>query len=151
MVQVQAVIQAAEQAGASKDEDALAVLLGMRQKELDKNPALADDPNFTPVYGPHMGLLDDVKALGWRIAKRWAKELYGLVCENKKGDTEDKKKIMDALNLSETAVIGAVAAALMAMAVPALIAAAAAPLITKKFIWPLRDELCGAWGEALNA
>jgi hypothetical protein len=73
------------------------------------------------------------------------------VCGGKGNDKADREKILGALRLDEAAVIAAVAAALIAMAVPAPIAAAAAPLIVKKFIWPARDELCDAWGEALKA
>jgi hypothetical protein len=144
-------VQSAAQNLADRDEDALELLLGLQQQAIDKDPELASDPNLSPQYEPHMGLLDTVKSLGRSIAFRWAESLHGLVCESKSVDQQDRNKILDALNLGETAVIGAVAAALMGLAVPAPIAAAAAALIVKRFIWPARDELCTAWGEALQA
>lgn len=149
MVEVVEVVKAAD-ALKDKDQDALALLLGMREKAIKEKPKLAEDPYFIPTYAEHMGLIDDVKALGWSIAVRWGKELHGMVCGAQDKDKADRTKILEALNLGETAVIGAVAAALMAMMVPAPIAAAAAPLIVKRFIWPARDELCAAWGEALK-
>lgn len=149
MAEVQAVVEAAEELR-GKDEAALELLLGMREKEIEKDPNLKNDPNLTPVYGPHMGLIDDLKSLGGRLALRWSKELYQMVCGAENGVQADRKKILDALNLGEAAVIGAVAATLLAIAVPAALAAAAAPLIVKRFIWPARDELCVAWGEAIN-
>jgi|SRR5271165_5228882 len=135
----------------TRDEASLELLVGLRAKALEENPALEDTVDLEPKYDTAtMGALDDVKALGRRIAKRWNKELYGLVCENKAGDPQDRKAILDALNLGEAAVIGAVAGALIALTVPAPIAAALAPLIVKKFIWPAKDELCVAWGEGIK-
>jgi hypothetical protein len=148
MVDVKAVERAAQNLGQEKNEAALELLIGLQQEAIDKNPKLADDPNLAPQYAPHMGLLDDIKSLGARIGLRWAKELHSLVCE--KGDQGERDKLMNALNLGETATIGAVAAALMALGVPAPIAAAGAALIVKRFIWPARDELCVVWGEKLE-
>lgn len=136
----------------SRDEVSLELLVGLRAKAIEENPALKDAIDLEPKYdSTTMGALDDVKALGSRILKRWNKELYGLVCENKAADQKDRNAILDALNLGQVAVIGAVASALITLAVPAPIAAALAPLVVKKFIWPAKDELCAAWGEGIKA
>jgi len=136
----------------SRDEASLELLVGLRAKALEENPALKDTVDLEPKYDKAtMGALDDVKTLGRRIVKLWNKELYGLVCENKAGDQQDRKAILDALNLGQAAVVGAVAGALIALTVPAPLAAALAPLIVKKFIWPAKDELCAAWGEGIKA
>jgi hypothetical protein len=151
MPEISAVVNEAKRLE-SRDEASLELLVGLRAKALEENPALRDTVDLEPKYDiATMGALDDVKALGRRILKRWNKELYGLVCENKAGDQQDRKAILDALNLGQAAVIGAVASALIALTVPAPIAAALAPLIVKKFIWPAKDELCGAWGEGIKA
>lgn len=147
MADVKAVERAAQDLK-SKDEAALELLIGLQQVAIDKDPKLASDPNLSPQYAPHMGLLDDIKSLGARIALRWAKELRSLVCE--KGDQAERDKLTNALNLGETATIGAVATALIALGVPAPIAAAGAALIVKRFIWPARDELCQVWAEKLK-
>jgi hypothetical protein len=149
MADISAVTTAAQDL-ASKDEESLVMLIGMLEGEIKKNPAIAQDPYYQPKYdGNTMGLMDDVKRPGRRVLNRWNKELHGLVCGGKTGDQKDRDAILSALNLGEVAVIGAVAAALMGLAVPAPIAAALAPLIVRKFIWPAKDELCTAWGEGI--
>jgi hypothetical protein len=143
------VIKAAKKFSA-KDEAALELLLGKQAKAIEKEPDLAKDPNLDPPYdGTQMGLVDDVKSLGRRIAVRWSKELYNVVCGRDNDATA--QEILGSLNINEAAVIAAVAAALLAIGAPPPIAAAAAPLIVKKFIWPAKDELCDAWGEAIAA
>lgn len=136
----------------SKDEASLELLVGLREQAINLNPALKDTVDLEPKYdGQTMGALDDLRALGRSILKRWNKELYGLVCESKVGDQKDREAILDALNLGQAAVIAAVAGALIGLAVPAPIAAALAPLIVRRFIWPAKDELCAAWGEGIKA
>lgn len=134
------------------DEAALEVRLGVLQNMIDKNASLAERADVEPVYlETTMGGLDDVKALGRRILRRWNKELYGIVCGGTAANQTDRTAILGALSVSEAAVIAAVAAALIGLAVPAPIAAALAPLIVKRFIWPAKDELCAAWGEEVKA
>jgi hypothetical protein len=151
-----AVVTAAKQL-LTKDEAALLLEIGLREKAIDVDPAAANDPNLQVVYdSTHMGLLDDIKSLGLRIMSRWNKELYGLVCPAKSpaGNDDAKKlrdKLLGALNLDEAALIAAVVPGLMFLGAPAAIAAAVAPLIVKKFIIPTKDELCDAWGEAMQA
>jgi hypothetical protein len=150
MANVDATVQEAEKLGATKDEHALELELGMRDEAIKKDPALENKPDLKLEYAKHMGLIDDLKATGRRIAVRWSKELYTIVCEQG-ADTEDRKRFLDALNLGEVAVIGATATALIGMGVLAPIAAAASPLIVKRFIWPAKDELCEGWREAFAA
>ncbi len=149
MADKDAVVKAAQE-NAAKDEQSLLTLAGMLEVEIRRDPSVAQDPFYQPKYDSEtMGLMDDLKSIGRRLLNRWNKELYGLVCGAKAGDQKDRNEILKALNLGETAVIAAVAGALIALAVPAPIAAALAPLITKKFIWPAKDELCDAWGESI--
>ncbi len=152
MPDVKAIVAAAQRLSEQKDDAALELLVGMRQRAIDKNPALADSPDFEPRYEAEtMGALDDLRALGRRILNRWNRELHAAVCGKKSEDEKQRKAVLDSLNLGEAAVIAAVAGALLALQVPAALAAALAPLIVKRFIWPARDELCAAWGESLNA
>jgi hypothetical protein len=133
------------------DEASLELLLGLRAQAIEKAPALEDDPDFEPQYESQtMGPLEDVKALGRRILNRWNKELYGIVCGNSTADQAGRKAILNSLNLGEAAIIAAVAGALLSMGIGAAFAAAVAPLIVKRFIEPAKDELCAAWGEAIN-
>ena len=151
-----AVISVAE-ALRSKDEEALLLEIGLRENAIQGNKALESNPTLQVEYdSSHMGLIDDIKALGRRIMTRWNKELYGVVCGKKAGsgaETAENKKLRDdvlnALNFGDAAIIAAVAAALIALGAPAAIAAPVAPLLVKKFIMPAKDELCDAWGEAM--
>jgi len=137
---------------ANKDEKALELLVGMQAQAIDKEPSLAEQVSLEPKYDEAtMGFLDDVRALGRRILKRWNRELNKLVCGTDSASEKDRNAILGALSMGETAVIAAVAAALLGLGVPAPIAAALAPLIVKKFIWPAKDELCEAWSEAIKA
>src|SRR5262252_4726063 len=130
MVDINEVTKAAQN-NASKDEESLVLLIGMLEKEIPKNPAVAQNPFYQPKYDSNtMGLVDDTKRLGRRVLKRWNKELHGLVCGAKAGDQKERDDILRALNLGEAAVIASVAAALMGLGVPPPIAAALAPLIT---------------------
>lgn len=152
MVNEKEVVVAAQRLYQEKDEVGLELLLGMRDKAIEKNSALGDDPNFEPKYeGPIMGTIDEIKDLGKRILARWNKELYGLVCGAGGADKEERKAVFDSLNLGEAAVVAAIAGALLSIGAPAAVAAVAAPLVVKRFVWPAKDELCAAWGEQIQA
>jgi hypothetical protein len=135
----------------SKDEFSLELLIGMRENAIIADPSLKDNPDFEPLYQTAtMGALDDIRALGRRILRRWNVELHAVVCSGKGGDPKDRKAVLDSLNLGEAAVIAAVVGALLTMGAPAAIAAVVAPLMVKRFIWPAKDELCAAWGEGIK-
>jgi hypothetical protein len=152
MPDTSAVVDAANRLHKQKDEVALELLIGMRAKAIEQDPALKDDIDFEPKYEAEtMGALDEIKALGRRILNRWNRELYGVVCGNQGDDQKARTAVLNSLNLGEAAVIAAVAGALLSLGVAAAIAAALAPLIVKRFIWPAKDELCNAWGEELTA
>lgn len=143
-------VASAAQRLSSRDESSLEVLLALRQRALERDPGLNDNVDFEPQYdSTTMGALDDLKDLGRRILKKWNKELYKIICANG-GYEKDRKAVIESLNLGEAAVIGAVATALLSLGVAAALAAVLAPLIVKRFIWPAKDELCAAWGEALK-
>lgn len=151
MTDVNAVVTAAHRLNEEKDDEALLVLVGMREQAIKANPAGQNDPNLDVTYAETtMGPLDDIKRLGKRIASRWSKELHGIACGNESKDAKEREALLNSINLGEAAVIAAVAAVLISSGVGAAIAAPLAPLIVRKFIWPAKDELCTAWGEALE-
>ena len=147
------VVAAANQLNEQKqDDEALLVLIGMREKALAADPARKDDPNLEVVYEePTMGPLDDIKRLGKRVTTRWNKELYGICCGNETMDSKERAAVLSSLNLGEAAVIAAVAGVLISLGVGAALAAPLAPLIVRRFIWPAKDELCVAWRESMEA
>ena len=151
MPNLSAVVAAARRLNEQKEDEALYVLIGMREKAVANEPALKDDPEFEVVYAePTMGPLDDLKRLGKRITNRWSKELFAIVCGNEDKDAEIREALRNSLSLGEAAVIAAVAGALISLGVGAAIAAPLAPLLVRRFIWPAKDELCEAWGEAIE-
>src|SRR6478735_8169325 len=91
----------------SKDEQALLLEIGLRENAITADPTRADDPDLAVVYeGTHMGLIDDIKALGNRIMNRWNRELYAIVCPKASAAvTAEEKKTRDdlltALNLTD--------------------------------------------------
>ena len=151
MPNLSAIVTTARRLNEQKEDEALYVLIGMREKAVANEPALKDDPDLEVVYAePTMGPLDDIKRLGKRITNRWNKELYAIVCGNDDKDTEVRESLLNSLSLGEAAVIAAVASALIGLGVGAAIAAPLAPLLVRRFIWPAKDELCEAWGEAIE-
>lgn len=151
MPNLSAIVTTARRLNEQKEDEALYVLIGMREKAVANEPALKDDPELEVVYAePTMGPLDDIKRLGKRITNRWARELYAIVCGNEDKNTEVRESVLNSLSLGEAAVIAAVAGALISLGVGAAIAAPLAPLLVRRFIWPAKDELCEAWGEAIE-
>jgi hypothetical protein len=140
----------------TKDPQALALEIGLRAEKIEQDPAAGADPALAVAAGTHMGLVDDAKALGWRVLMRWNKSAYGLVCPKAAGATDAdaaklRQNLLHALSLDEAALIAAAVPLLIWLGAPAAIAAAAAPLLVKQFIVPAKEELCDAWGEALQA
>lgn len=151
MPNISAIVTSARRLNEQKDDQALYVLIGMREKAVANEPALKDDPDLEVVYAePTMGPLDDIKRLGKRITNRWSKELYAIVCGDENKNAEVRESLLNSLSLGEAAVIAAVASALISLGVGAAIAAPLAPLLVRRFIWPAKDELCEAWGEAIE-
>jgi hypothetical protein len=151
MIDVNAVVTAANRLNEEKDEEALLVQIGLREQAIKADPERQNDPNLDVVYAETtMGPLDELKRIGKRIANRWSKELHGLACGNESKCAKEREALLNSLNLGEAAVIAAVVTALISLGVGAAIAAPLAPLIVHKFIWPAKDELCLAWGEALE-
>lgn len=151
MADVDEVVAAANQLHDEKDDTALEVLIGMREIAVRANPQLKDDPFLEVKYDSDlMGPLDDLREVSRSIINRWNKELYLLVCANTGTGPDDRKALLNSLNLGETAIIAAVVAALMGLGVGGAFAAPLAPLIVRKFIMPAGDELCIFWGKAIG-
>lgn len=132
----------------TRDATALELILGKQEKAIEADPALKQDPTLDPPYdGTHIGLVDDLTALGRKIASKWSRNLHTLVCG--KPDSAERKKLFEALSLSQTAQIGAVVSLLLPLTGPA-IAAAAAPIIVTQFLSPVVEEACDYWAEKLD-
>jgi hypothetical protein len=146
-----AVIEEAQRLYQQKDESALEMLVGMRSAAIDREPSLVTDVSLEPKYEMMtIGPLHEIKVLALRIINRWNKELYSICCDQNAGHAdEDRKAILNSLNMGEAAVVAAVTGALLALSVPAPVAAALAAVIVKRFIWPAKEELCNSWAGAI--
>lgn len=142
-------IKAAQALGETHDVDALMVLLGKQQKVIAEAPDLANDPTLDPPYdSTHMGLIDDLRELGFRIVSLWSRKLHEVICGTESDDI-NRKKLLDSLNISEAAAIAAVTSLLLPFISPA-VAAPVAVIIVKQFLVPAGEEICEFWGEKLD-
>ena len=91
MADITAIIAEAEKLR-GKDEEALALEIGLREKHIESNPSGANNPALSVPYGTSMGLIDDVKAVGWRVLNRWNKEAYAVVCSSQKPEDQELRK-----------------------------------------------------------
>lgn len=144
-------VAAAADFAADYDTDALLVLLGRQDKALASVPEEKSNPRFDPAYDKdHMGIIDDLKELGTRIAMEAAKGLQKLICGSDDPEvTKNREALMAAAGLSEAAAIGAVTSLLLTFASP-VVAAAAAVVIVRLFLVPAGNEICEFWAEKLE-
>ncbi len=127
-------------------------MLGMRLKAVQDD--IGKQGSFEPdvAYSDHMGAMDELSKLGQRVFKRISKEAYGLVCGSDEGDKDDRKTIVDALNLSSKAAVIALSGVLVSsFGLAAAVASVIAALIIKRFAKPAGEEalkfLCDTWKE----
>jgi hypothetical protein len=130
------------------DDEGLAVLLARRFEAIEKDPSLSGDLEMMPAYeSTEMGLAE-LRALGWRLVRRWNRELHRLVCGS--SDAQVRQDLARALNLGEGTVIAVLMPCLLGIGIPAALAVVLAPIIVRKFLVPAGDELCNAWEEAIG-
>lgn len=134
----------------AKNEDELEVLLARRSQAIKANPALRDELNLDPAYATETMGIESLQAHALSLVNTWNKNLYELACAAGTSESKERKDLLEALHVGDAAVIGVVAAALLAMNLAAPLAAVLAPILVKRFIMPAKDELCSAWGEAIK-
>ncbi len=131
------------------DDLALEVRVALIARAAEGDPSAANDVSFSPKYDSNLMGLAELKALGQKIVKHWSKELQLIVCGSADKDKKDRSAVLSAIKIDEAATIGAVAVAL-SLLIPVALAAAVAPVIVRRFIWPAKDDLCDAWAEAIQ-
>lgn len=144
-------LETAAAAGALGPKDTANLLeeLARREAAAQANESLLADPGLDSGYATaEMALGDNLKEIGDRLIKVIVRRLHGVICGGSGSDAE-RKKLADALNLSESAAIAAVTAALLPITSP-LFAAPAAVIIVKEFLIPVADDLCDYWSEKLE-
>ena len=147
-IEARAIAEAERLASEGADAEALYARLGRQDKAIARQPELAQDPTLNPTYDSgHMGLVEDLKTLGRRIAAKWSRKLPDLVCGQAGG--EERNKLLAALNVSQAAAIALVTSMLLPLVSPAM-AAPLAVIIVREFLAPAGTVICEFWGEKLD-
>ncbi|MCQ0970223.1 hypothetical protein MLD63_07290 [Paracoccus sp. TK19116] len=132
-------------------EDRLLDELGRRQTILELDPGAADTLSLELTTGGVEGVGDVFRKLGGRVLARQQRELYALLCGDDPATKGEREKLRGALNLSDTALTGALAAAMIAVGCPPFVAPLIAAVIVRRGIYPAYEETCRLWGESIAA
>lgn len=147
-IEARAIAEAQRLAAEGADAEALYARLGRQEKAIARRPELAQDPTLDPGYeSSHMGLVEDLRTLGRRIAVKWSRKLHNLICGQAGG--EELNKLLAAMNVSQAAAIALVTSMLLPLVSPA-IAAPLAVIIVREFLAPAGTTICDFWGEKLD-
>jgi hypothetical protein len=121
--------------------------LGMRVKTIELEPEKAGTFDLDVAYtGAAMGPKDDLVELGQKIFKRWNTAAFNLVCSSETDDADDRKKLVDAFNIGETALATVLSGLLVSsFGLAPAIAAVIAAIAIKRFGNPVYEEFCKAW------
>lgn len=151
-VDVKVALETVTAAEGMHDRDVANLLeeLARREAAGSKDEGVLSNPSLDSAYATaEMALGDNLSEIGDRIVKVIVRRLHSVICGGS-GSDEERRKLADALNLSESAAIAAVTAALLPITSP-LFAAPAAVIIVKEFLIPVADELCDYWDEKLKS
>jgi hypothetical protein len=107
----------------------------------------ATSPNAPPTQGREANMFERA---GRRIFERWAREAHALICGNDREDAEDRRKILEAFGVGETAVVVALTTALASLGLSVAVAGIISGLVVKRFFNPAVEEMCAIWGAALT-
>jgi hypothetical protein len=131
----------------SLEEDALLRILGdVAQRSANSVDVAATLPERVPVGT--MGIRDDLLSLGKKINDRWCRELYNIICGNRKEDEEDRNNILSQLGVSrDTAVLAATSILVNFFGLIPAVAAVVATVFFKRFAKPVKEEVCAFWKE----
>lgn len=133
------------------NEEQLYEELGIRAKELARNPGVAG--SFAPQITfdmKAMGPMEEIRKFGRRLFKRWLVEAYKLLCGSDPADEKDRKEVAKALSVDATTVGALVAALLISqLGMAPAIAAVVAAIVAKRFFNPAYEEFCRMLGENL--
>lgn len=133
------------------DEVELLEKAGIRVKAIERDPGVASSFDPEVIYAEaQMGALDDVRALGRRIFKRWNREAYTLMCGADPDDADSRKQLRAALGLGDVAVAAALTSVLVSLGLAPALGTVVAALVVKRFFNPAYEEFCGSWKESLD-
>jgi hypothetical protein len=133
------------------DSEQLYEELGLRRKAIAANPTYAGsyDPDVT-YNAPFAGPLDVLRDFGKDFFSRVSGDAYGLVCGDDQENASERKKLLDSLNLGETAFAATLVTALIGTfgLAPAL-ATVVAALVIRLFFRNAQKAMCDVWKKHL--
>lgn len=135
------------------DESSILLQVGQRTSMAEQDPTATAVPTaqFSVQY-ENMGIGDDLKELGKRVARRVFRELHNVLCGTDPDDQQERDKLRQAFGATDQAIAVAVAAVLAGpLGLGGAIAAALAALFVKRLLAPGIDETCKFWDEKLAA
>jgi hypothetical protein len=125
--------------------------LGLRRQAILDDPIYAGSYASTATFdAPFAGPLDTLREIGQRFFERFSPDAYGLICGSDTENADMRKKLLDALNLGETAFAAALVSALVGTIglAPAL-ASVLAALIVRLFYRNAYSAMCDVWKKNL--
>jgi hypothetical protein len=125
--------------------------LGLRERAVVQDPALASQFDLQPAEEVVMGIREEAAAFGRQLFARWEKEAYQLLCGKASTDSTDRKKLADAFGMSDVVVSASIATALVgSFGLAAPVAAVIAAILIKRFFRPGYEEFCRFWGKSVD-
>jgi hypothetical protein len=125
--------------------------LGLRLKAIENDPAQAGSFETTTTFdAPFAGPLDTLREIGQRFFERFSPDAYGLVCGSDDENAGVRKKLLDALNLGETAFAATLVSALIGtFGIAPALASVVAALIVRLFFRNAVGAMCDVWKKHL--
>ena len=132
------------------DEDTLLSEIGRREALLEMTPDLAESMTLAVHPEGTEAVHGSFLELGRKVVQRLNRELYRVLCGDDPAAQAERERLKQSLKLSEAAMIGGIATALMAIGTPPFVAPLAATVIVRSGINPVWEETCKFWGEKLG-
>lgn len=141
---------AALEALLAADEEALIAEIGRRETILSVSPEAAGMLVLELPTGGTESVFGSFRDLGGKFVTRMNRELYDLLCGSDQDSAQQRNQLREALKLTDSALIGAITAALTAIGCPAFVAPLVATVIVKRGINPVWEETCAHWSASLE-
>ena len=133
------------------DSDQLYAELGLRLKAFEADPTNAGSFDSSATFdAPFAGPFDALREFGQVFFERFSLDAYGLVCGSDTKNASERKKLLDALNLGETAFAATLVGALIGtFGMAPVLASVVAALIVRLFFRNAQGAMCAVWKKSL--
>lgn len=132
------------------DDATLLTEIGRREALLAVTPDIAESMTLAMSPGGteavHVSFIDT----GRRLVERANRDLHRLLCGSEDSASAERERLRQALKLSDAAMVGEIAEALIAIGTPPFVAPLVAAVIVKSGVKPAWEETCALWGARLG-